>query len=436
MSTSTWPDRATYAALMQHPDHHLTDPELAGASYARGALGMLASWNGARAMVFKAELRPGEHCAVRFLLNDEPSAGVRYDALDRHLSVNPVPSMVRTRWLPEGVRHGSSSYPVIKMDWVDGAPLDPYLEETLSGAGGAARVHQLADAWLLTCRRLTDAQVSHGDVHAGNTMVTQVIDGPAAIRLVDYDNVWVPGLHAVTAEAGHPAFQHPRSAGAGGPSMDALPNALTYLSLLALAADPTLWRYHEDSDDTLLFTHADLADPDAQVWAALLGSPDSTVVALTAVTVDWLRGAPDQFHTLDQVLAEIRHRPVPAPHPAPPLRNSWPTARSAQVEASRSPVPSGPSSPHDPSSSHGPSSAGGVPGASGPSEVAGPRDPAGTRTPSVWPQPSETPGGTQVWSRRSQPEPSGSRRATGGRIGLVVAIAIVVLVVALAIALS
>ena len=327
--TSTWPDRSTYAALMQRPAEHLTDSELATATYARGAMGMLASWNGARAIVFRARLTDGSSRAVRFLLTNDQTASTRYDALGRHLSVNPVATLVRTDWIPDGLRSGSGRYPLIKMDWVDGFALDPFIDRTLALPDGSATMHQVAQAWLAHGRALQAAEMSHGDVHAGNAMVVAHPGEPVEIKLVDYDNVWVPGLHAACQEAGHPAFQHPVAPGErSGPHMDAFPNALTYLSLAGLAADPGLWRFHEDSDDTLLFSHTDLTDTHRDVWLALHASPDPTVTSLADVTEDWLRGGPEQFHTLEQVLVAVRNRPVPAPAPIPAPRpidvNRWP----------------------------------------------------------------------------------------------------------------
>ncbi len=342
--TSTWPDRSTYAALMQRPAEHLSDAELATATYARGAMGMLTSWNGARAIVFRAHLADGSSRAVRFLLTNDLTASTRYDALGRHLSVNPVATLVRTEWVPGGLRTGSDRYPLIKMEWVDGLALDPFIDRTLALPGGPATMHQVSQAWLAHCRALQAAPMSHGDVHAGNTLVVARPGEPVEIKLVDYDNVWVPGLNAASQEAGHPAFQHPVAPGdRTGPDMDAFPNALTYLSLTALAADPTLWRFHEDSDDTLLFTHTDLTDTHRDVWLALHSSPDPTVTSLADVTEDWLHGRPEQFHTLEQVLVAVRSRPVPTPAPLPPPRsaaaNSWPSSMEPTDTRSTQPIP-------------------------------------------------------------------------------------------------
>ncbi len=330
-TTSTWPDRALYAALMQNPAHHFADPELQRATFARGRMGSIVSWNGARAIVFRATTPDGRICAVRFLINNDAAAGTRYDALSRYLSTNPVSSFVRTDWLGDGLRMGEDHFPVIKMQWVDGPRLDPYISEVVRGVDAVRALSNLADAWRQQCQALVVARISHGDIHAGNTLVLAQPGGPVEFRMVDYDNVWVPGLHAMSHEAGHPAYQHPRQPAARtGPHMDALPNTLMYLSLRALAGDPDLWRYHEKSDDTLLFHSSDMADTNREVWQALVAARDPQVRRLTELTIDWLSSTPGRYDTLEQALGAASSFGAPADQPGAFVPNTpWPVPPAA-----------------------------------------------------------------------------------------------------------
>jgi len=184
----------------------------------------------------------------------------------------------------------------------------------------------LAVAWRESCRSLAAVKISHGDIHAGNTLVRESNGRQVELSLVDYDNVWFPGLHTPLQEIGHPAFQHPRRAEIPiGPHLDAVPNTLTYLSLTALATDPGLWTFHK-SDDRLLFEKNDLTDPSAAVWTALLNSPDSALAALAATTVEWLHGPPSRFESLEHVLSKA----LPT-QPGPPGTrvNVWPPRPAA-----------------------------------------------------------------------------------------------------------
>ncbi len=124
--TATWPDRAQYQDSVEAPQHSFDDPELRGATFARGNWGLMA-WSGARAIVFRAVDDSGKSTAVRFLLNRDPEAGVRYETLARHLrraTRIPAPAPKR-RGSPDGLKIAGSRYPLLKMEWVDWHPDGP-----------------------------------------------------------------------------------------------------------------------------------------------------------------------------------------------------------------------------------------------------------------------------------------------------------------------
>jgi hypothetical protein len=359
--TATWPDRAQYQDSVEAPQHSFDDPELRGATFARGNWGLMA-WSGARAIVFRAVDSTGKSTAVRFLLNRDPEAGTRYETLARHLSSNPIPAFAQTSWLPDGLKIAGARYPLLKMEWVDGLPMDRFITDSLASPTARADLRAVAQAWAHSCHSLRTSGVSHGDVHAGNTLVLAPAGGPIQVRLVDYDNVWVPGLNTPCREIGNAAFQHPAYRELSvGPDRDALPNTLTYLSLIGVANDPALWIHHGENDDTLLFAHTDLEEPSSQVWEGLLGSSDPQVVAVAELTVGWLKGSPDQIRSLDQVIATTAaqipgqraghgpntwrsHTGGQGTRPWPPAQPSGPPAPSAPPAPGRpaTAVPIGP----------------------------------------------------------------------------------------------
>jgi hypothetical protein len=362
---TTWPDRTLYCAVVQAPARCFDDGDLQAATFARDRRGSVLAWSGGRAIVFRADRPAGGSAAVRFLLAADAEAGHRYEMLSRHLDMNPIEHFVRTRWIEEGLHVGSHAYPMLVMEWVDGLPLDRHISEHLADVGAPARLRALADEWRRDCRSLATAQVGHGDVHAGNILVREYAER-AELRMVDYDNVWVPGLYVPCKEAGHPAFQHPAAGARFGQHMDAFANTLTYLSLAGLAADTGLWAHHGDADDCLLFQSADLESTQRPVWSALLASPDAHVRSLAAVTQRWLGGAPAQYDTLEQALAAADsatrpgvtapnvwpRRPATPPEPGqwPPAhpeveRQSW-TGRAARPPAPRPAPPSAQNRPN------------------------------------------------------------------------------------------
>ena len=93
--------------------------------------------------------------------------------------------------LVNGVR-----FPVVKMQWVDGQPLDGFVGANL----GPERCCQRGRLRELVTD-LERKRIAHGDLQPGNILV------PDGIRLVDYDGMFVPafdGHHA--PETGVAAF--------------------------------------------------------------------------------------------------------------------------------------------------------------------------------------------------------------------------------------
>jgi hypothetical protein len=334
---TTWPDRVAFEqAIMTHA-RSFVDPDLRTATFDRDKFSQPISWSGGRAIVFRATCRSGRVTAVRFLMHDDLEASVRYHALSRHLSATPVRCLVAARWIAEGVQIGAGRYPMLTMDWVDGVTLDRYLDRVASRDCAAAELRTLAELWRSSCRTMADAEVGHGDVHAGNLLVAAKPGAAPAIFLVDYDNIWVPGLHVPFKEIGNPAFQHPRRTGpCGGRNADAFPATLVYLSLLHLANDPGSWN-RVRGDDRLIFAKDDLSDTGREIWTELERSPEAQVRLLTAVTKRWLTdGPPDAFPTLEDVLREA-DRKVLSERAAPPgRRNVWPPLSARETPESRS----------------------------------------------------------------------------------------------------
>ncbi|WP_395726562.1 hypothetical protein [Nakamurella sp.] len=321
MATTTWPDGAMFQACAQHPDRHFTDPALRTATFEPDRRrGGIQAWSGGRATVIRANRGAGGPVAVRLSRQADDEAGARYLGLSRFLATCSLDFLVSATWQENGLRLGADHFPILTMDWVPGTSLDNYLSGTLAGRSATA-IAGLAAQWQAGCRALAQARLGHGDVHAGNTMVSDLGGGQTRLRLVDYDSVWYPGSTAPARETGHPAFTHPRrSELPPGPAIDAFPNTLTYLSLIALAVDPGLWTHHR-VDDGLLFDRADLLDPTRPVWVALLASADRDVASLARTTLDWVTGPPDRHGSLDQAIGATGSRGarvnVWPPRPAP-----------------------------------------------------------------------------------------------------------------------
>jgi len=269
-----WPSATDYVASVQDPAA-VVAPQLAGAEVTRGVLGMPVSASGQSTVVFHFDSAEGP-LAARCFTRAADDGHVRYRALRAHLTSNPQPDLVAADWVEAGILVGDRSFPLVVMPWVQGCPLNEAVHRRLDQP---AALRALADEWLAMLDRLSDAKVAHGDLQHGNVLV----DDAGCFRLVDLDGVWVPTIaHLPAAERGHPNFQHPaRDLDTWGPELDTFAGLVIYLSLLALAADASLWRFH--MGENLVLTAEDFADPStSDAFAALAASTDEAVRHLTA----------------------------------------------------------------------------------------------------------------------------------------------------------
>jgi hypothetical protein len=99
--------------------------------------------------------------------------------------------------------------------------------------------------------------MAHGDLQHGNV----IVDESNSLRLVDLDGMYVPAMAGWKAsELGHRHYQHPkRSADHFDAKLDNFSGLVIYLSLLALAEQPDLWK--EFHDENLIFIKSDFENP-------------------------------------------------------------------------------------------------------------------------------------------------------------------------------
>lgn len=256
-TTNFWPSARNYAEAVQCPLVCFEEPSLKRMLPAVDRLGMPLVTSGQFAYVFK--LNPGDSggdaLAVRCFRGFLGDREERYRALDAHLNAHRIAALPRFKYLPKGILVAGRRYPVLIMEWVEGSTLDVYLDEAV---GRRDALLHLADEWVRLVTALREANVAHGDLQHGNI----IVEG-GRLRLVDLDGMYVPALAGYRAsEVGHQHYQHPaRDVAHFSADTDNFSALVVYLSLIALAERPELWREHHD--ENLLFTRADFANPEA-----------------------------------------------------------------------------------------------------------------------------------------------------------------------------
>ena len=299
-----WPLSQDYNEAIQSAATAFADPELKGCEAVAGPTGLPLPRSGNFADVYQYKGADGTTWAVKCFTRQVPGLQERYARIDQHLEEAGLPFTVGFEFQERGIRVRGTSYPILKMEWVEGFTLNEFVRQH---ADHPAYLRALLGLWVRLSKRLRDAGVAHADLQHGNVLL---VPGAAAnklgLKLIDYDGMWVPALaKKPSGEAGHPAYQHPARLrdGTYSADVDRFPHLVIACALRATAvAGRRLWDRF-DNGDNLLFREADLADPaSSEVARALWDLDDPTVTNLLALLVLSSRRPLKDTPWLDEVL--------------------------------------------------------------------------------------------------------------------------------------
>lgn len=277
MPQAGFPSGARYVEALQNTRLCFQDAELRGASARLDRLGRPRAISGNFASVFSLTSVGGKRYAVKCFTREVVDQELRYQAISDHLTTLAYPWKVGFDYLHDGILVDGKWYPVLRMEWVDAISLTRWIEQHLHDQGA---VWKLAERFASLVAELEASNIGHGDLQHGNLLVAS--DG--TLRLVDYDGMYVPALAGLpAAELGHRNYQPPaRSVADFGPHVDRFSALVVYLSLIGIAADPTLWGYLRDPDaEQLLLAEDDYQTPDGSFrFGVLVNHHDKNVRSL------------------------------------------------------------------------------------------------------------------------------------------------------------
>ena len=333
----SWPLSQDYNEAVQNPDTNFADPDLRWGTAAINALGIPQPCSGASADVYQLACPDGSRWAVKCFTRETPGLRERYRKIGRHLRRAKLPFVVKFNYLEQGIRVAGTWYPVLKMQWADGLTLNRFVGEHLDNP---AMLEALARIWTRTARRLRAAEVAHCDLQHGNILLVPELGGNAvALKLIDYDGMWVPSLAGTdSCEFGHPSYQHPRRPHEKAYSLevDRFPVLVIATALRALAAEGRrLWERF-DNGDNLLFKTTDFQAPtQSALFLALIRSSDPIVAALADHLLTALRGGPESAPLLEEAILEALPADVPQNATTPGVQSAAPLPDwvSAMAEA-------------------------------------------------------------------------------------------------------
>ncbi|WP_219506789.1 hypothetical protein [Nonomuraea ceibae] len=268
MAVRRFPSGSDYVEALQNPGLCFLDTTLRSATLQTDKLGRPKPISGNFASVFSVQTSAGKRYAVKCFTRDVPDQERRYRAVSDHLRPLPNRWKMGFDYLPSGIMVLGQRYPILRMEWIEAISLIRWIEDHLNDQ---AALFGLAGRFADLATDLHEAGVAHGDLQHGNLLVAA--DG--TLKLVDYDGMYVPALNGFAAtERGHRHYQSPNRTGTDfGPELDRFSIWLIYLSLIAVALDPTLWQIlHDRGGEHLLLTDEDFADTRASTrMAALVG---------------------------------------------------------------------------------------------------------------------------------------------------------------------
>jgi hypothetical protein len=324
-----WPLSQDYNEAIQDPSLSFSDPELKQGEAVTNALGLPVPCSGNFADVYA--LQCGQRkWAVKCFTRQIPGLRERYAEVSKYLQQVQLPFMVDFRFLEQGVRVRGQWYPILKMQWVEGFPLNTFVRDNLDRP---QIVQTLCQIWLRLAARLREANLAHCDLQHGNVlMVPGAKAGTLGIKLVDYDGMCVPALELLKSiEVGHPAYQHPERLREGtyGLAIDRFPHLAIFTALRALSVGGrALWEKF-DNGDNLLFMQQDFAVPgQSAVFRELAGSKDPEVRKLTQVLAQAAQKPIGQVPLLEDL--------VEVPKPTTTVQASLPAKQAAISQQSQS----------------------------------------------------------------------------------------------------
>ena len=257
-----WPTATDYNEAVQDLRRNVADEELRAGQPALTPLDLPMIWSGGFADVYKIHAKDGNAWALKCFTRKVPGQADRYQNISTHLQRAGLPFMVDFKYIDQGVRVHGEWYPALKMRWVEGGiQLNQFVEQYLNRP---RTLKLFLGLWVKMAGRLRQEKIAHADLQHGNVLLVPRDDGNLALRLIDYDGMYLPAFAGSrSGELGHSAFQHPQRIREGiySAEVDRFSNLAIYSAIHCLTVGrQELWDRF-DNGDNLLFREEDFQDP-------------------------------------------------------------------------------------------------------------------------------------------------------------------------------
>lgn len=249
-----YPSMSEYNEAIQNPSFVFYDIDLKKCNIALTPLGMPKVASGGFALTYKLTDK-SNRWAVRCFHKDVPDLQNRYNEISGQLRKISSSFFVNFEYQSQGIKINNISYPIVKMDWVDGILLNSYIEDNLSNP---SVLDNLSHQFRKCVKELENNKIAHGDLQHGNIIICN-----NQLKLIDYDGMYVQSMQFKSSnEVGHINYQHPlRNPSTIGHELDRFSSIVIYVALEVLKIEPSFWRKY-DNGENLLFKRDDFLNPE------------------------------------------------------------------------------------------------------------------------------------------------------------------------------
>src|SRR6266508_3268310 len=175
----SYPQIVEYNEAVQHPAQAFLDSELQKGAVKETNLGLPLVLSGGFALTYTLSAS-GKKYAVRCFHREIPSIEKRYSEISKKLSSLSNGYFVNFDFQKSGIKVRQNTFPIVKMDWVEGDPLGVWLDKNFNNARA---LHKARADFSTLAVFLEREGIAHGDIQNGNVMLST----GSAIKLIDYD---------------------------------------------------------------------------------------------------------------------------------------------------------------------------------------------------------------------------------------------------------
>lgn len=236
--------------------------KIKGASVYKNKRGTALSYPWSFGIVYKISLNSKTYwikCFTRNILERKS----RIEAITKHLHILKSSYFIECSYLENSIQIPNQqwvfeNFPVIQMERCDWLPLNDYLEKH---GNQSWVIQKLKQDLLMLFKYLKQEEIAHGDLQHGNIMICK----GWAIKLVDYDGMYIPWLNWKPMENWLPDYQHPlrKNSNSYNKDLDRFSEIIIWYIISLLEIDFNYRSSSYEFTSHLLFNTNDYTDPDS-----------------------------------------------------------------------------------------------------------------------------------------------------------------------------